>query len=66
MLGDGHMNDKKPAVFRVCDGDAYCWIEQDSSVMLKAVTKHGDPVELTKEEAVGLAQALLKAAEQID
>ena len=39
-------------VFSVSDGDAYCWVEQESSVMLKAVTKSGDPVELTKEEAI--------------
>lgn len=68
-LGGGdtcHMKDQKPAVFRVCEGDAYCWVEQDSSVMLKAVTKHGDPVEMTKKEAVDLAQALLRAAAQIE
>ena len=56
---------KKGEVFSVSEGDAYCWSEQDSSVMLKAVTKSGDAVELTKQEAVALAQALLKAAEQI-
>lgn len=55
----------KPEVFSVSSGDAYCWAEQKSSVMLKAVTKSGDPVELTKEEAVALAQALLKSAEQV-
>jgi hypothetical protein len=60
------MENQKPEVFSVSDGDAYCWAEQESSVMLKAITKHGDPVELTKEEAVGLAHALLKAAEKID
>lgn len=60
------MKDQEPEVFRVSDGDAYCWVEQESSVMLKAVTKYGDPVELTKEEAVDLAHALLRAAEKID
>jgi hypothetical protein len=59
------MKNNEPSVFSVCEGNAYCWAEQDSSVMLKAVTKHGDPVELTKEEAIELAQALLKAAEQV-
>jgi len=33
--------------------------------MLKAVTKHGDPVELTKQEAVDLAGALLKAVQKL-
>ena len=60
------MKNQKPEVFSVSDGDVYCWAEQESSVMLKAVTKHGDPVELTKEEAVDLAHALLEAAKKID
>jgi hypothetical protein len=60
------MKDQKPEVFRVSNGEAYCWIEQESSVMLKAVTKRGDPVELTKDEAIDLAHALLRAAEKID
>jgi hypothetical protein len=60
------MKDQDPEVFSVSDGDAYCWLEQESSVMLKAITKHGDPVELTKKEAIDLAHALLKAAERID
>ena len=33
--------------------------------MLKAVTKFGDPVELSAEEAAALAHALLKAAKAI-
>src|SRR5262249_29208160 len=56
------MNDQKPEVFSVSDGEAYCWLERESSVMLRAVTKHGDPVELTKQEAFDLAHALLKVA----
>src|SRR5262245_46330722 len=43
--------------------DVYCWLEQDSSVMLKAVTRFGDPVELTAEEARAIAAALLGLAE---
>ena len=58
------MNEKKE-VFSVSNGEAYCWAEQQSSVMLKAVTTFGDPVELTKEEAIELANALLRASEQI-
>jgi hypothetical protein len=33
--------------------------------MLKAATKDGDPVELTKQEAIDLGQALLRAADRI-
>ena len=59
------MNEKKEAVFSISDGDAYCWTEQESSVMLKSVSKFGDPVELTKEEAIALGKALIAAAKQI-
>ena len=57
---------EKNEVFSVSDGDTYCWTEQESSVMLKAATKFGDPVELSKKEAIELANAMLKAANQID
>jgi hypothetical protein len=60
------MKEKETGVFSVSEGDAYCRLEQESSIMLKAITKDGDPVELTKQEAVGLARALRKAADQID
>lgn len=59
------MDAKKEEVFSISSGEAYCWPEQESSVMLKAVTKYGDPVELSKEEAIELAGALLKAANVI-
>ena len=45
--------------------DVYCWAEQDSSVMLKAVTKFGDPVELTADEARAVAAALLRLADRV-
>jgi hypothetical protein len=47
------------------DGDAHCWMEHDSSIMLKAVTD-GDAVELSAEEARELAEALLAMARQLD
>ena len=45
--------------------DVYCWLEQQSSVMLKAVTKFGDPVELTADDARALATALRALADQL-
>jgi hypothetical protein len=41
------------------------WIEQES-LCLRAIDDHGDPVELTKEEAVKLAEALLNFSKEID
>ena len=45
--------------------DVYCWAEQRSSVMLKAVTKFGDPVELTADEARTVAAVLLRLADRV-
>jgi len=36
------------------------WVEQDTSIHLKAVTKWGDPVELTANDARQLAKVLLQ------
>ena len=55
-----------PEIQRFSDGEAYFWIEQESSIMLKAITLHGDPVELTADEVRSLAKALLQAADAID
>ena len=46
--------------------DVYCWLEQDASVMLKAVTRFGDPVELTADEARAIANALLMLADRLE
>ncbi len=56
---------EKPDVARPTD-DVYCWLEQDSSVMLKAVTQFGDPVELTADDARAIASALLEFAERLE
>jgi hypothetical protein len=46
--------------------DVYAWIEQESSIMLKAVTAFGDPVELSADEARSIAAALLDLAARLD
>ena len=46
--------------------DVYCWLEQESSVMLKAVTRFGDLVELTAAAARAVAAALSEVAERPD
>ncbi len=48
------------------DGDVYFWIEQEGAICLKAVTSHGDPVELTAIEAKEIATALLAAAQKLE
>ncbi len=53
------------AQIKISDGDVRLWIDQDS-IMLKSVDVHGDPVELTKEEAIKIAEALLEFSKEID
>lgn len=48
------------------DGRVDAWIEQDSSIQLKAISKFGDPVELTAGEARTLAENLKRLAELLD
>jgi hypothetical protein len=46
--------------------DVYAWVENESSVMLKAVTRFGDPVELTMCEAHAIGVSLISLAEQLN
>ncbi|WP_243433882.1 MULTISPECIES: hypothetical protein [Pseudomonas] len=41
------------------------WREQGSAIHLKACTEHNDPVELTAELALELAQALQRLASRL-
>jgi hypothetical protein len=38
--------------------DVYMWVEQGTSIMLKAVTCFGDPVELGEDEVIDIIAAL--------
>ena len=46
--------------------DVYLWLEHDSSIMLKAITRFGDPVELTAEDARVIAASLLEMAGRLE
>lgn len=46
--------------------DVSCWLDQDSSIMLKAITSFGDPVELVADEARSIAAALLALADRLE
>ena len=49
------------------EGDVYLWIEQDSSIMVKAADKrYGDPVELSSKDARRFANMLLESADELD
>jgi hypothetical protein len=55
----------KPEVVRPAD-DVSCRLEQGSAVMLKAVTRFGDPVELTAGDARAIAAAVLELGERLE
>jgi hypothetical protein len=52
-------------IIALCDGELRAWVEQEV-IHIKALASHGDPVELTCEQAKCLAQALNKWANEID
>ena len=65
LPSEGGMTDaSKPSVHHV--DDVQLWLEQGSSVHIKAVTSFGDPVELASHEARELAAILSDFADQAD
>ena len=52
--------------FELSDGEISLWIEQKESICIKAITKFGDPVELSSDEANKLAKALLEMIRKIE
>ncbi|WP_250456030.1 hypothetical protein [Caballeronia sp. ATUFL_M2_KS44] len=51
--------------FESNDGAVRVWIEQESSIQIKAVTPRGDPVELSESEALELAEILKNFASRV-
>jgi hypothetical protein len=47
-------------------GDVYLWLEQESSIHLKAASSGVDPVELTAAEVREIGLALIALADQLD
>ena len=61
------MNDKKDIThLQYFEQEVYCWLEQKSSIMLKAISKYGDPVELSSKDARDLANILIEKANMLD
>ncbi|MBI6851335.1 hypothetical protein YA0002_01055 [Pseudomonas cichorii] len=51
--------------FETGDGSVRIWIEQGTSIQIKAVTEHSDPVELSETEALEIAEVLKRFAGRI-
>lgn len=55
----------KQQVQKFAGGEVYFWLEQES-IHLKAASGHGDPVELTANEARQIGSALIAMAQKLD
>jgi hypothetical protein len=53
---------KEEILQSMCDGDVHLWIEQGSSMHIKAITSDGDPVEMSWAQARELAAQLMMLA----
>jgi hypothetical protein len=47
-------------IHELAGGDIAVWQEQSGAIVLKLQEKHGDPVELGEEEALELAELLIR------
>jgi hypothetical protein len=59
------MNNEQRKLVEFAQGDVYLWVEADSSIMLKAISRGGDAVELGSGEARELGETLIKIAAKI-
>jgi len=59
------MDNKDQNFFEIDNGNIELWIEQDQSICIKAITKEGDPVELSEEEANELIEMLQKLIQKL-
>lgn len=59
-------NNNETEYFELDDGEIRIWIEQQACICIKAITKSGDPVEITGDQARDLAEILLKFSDKID
>jgi hypothetical protein len=51
-------------IYELFGGEAYAWIEQESSIHLKIAAANGDPVELSWNDARNLARLLVNLADE--
>ena len=58
------MGNKQESFFDL-SGEISIWVEQESSIHIKAATAYGDPVEFTLEEAISVHEGLEKAIDRL-
>ena len=59
-------NPNNGKLVELASGEIYLWVEQESSIHIKAVTSYGDPVELAAHQAKELVAALNKMIELLE
>jgi hypothetical protein len=47
---------------KMASGDLVVWLDSSGTICLKTLEKHGDPVELSEDEALQLAAVLTRLA----
>jgi hypothetical protein len=60
------MNKNKVRSLSGWEKEISLWVEQESSIMVKAVSLETDPVELTSQDARNFAKLLNEAADELD
>lgn len=51
---------KNSDIHELADGDVRVWINEGGAISLKAVDSHGDPIELSEDEAMEISLVLQK------
>lgn len=59
------MSSSNDEVITLSNGEVTIWISEESSLHIKCVTKHGDPVEFNSDEIDELCQILKQLADRI-
>jgi hypothetical protein len=60
------MNDPSSVVHEIASGDICLWVDPCGAIMLKVMHQSNvDPVELNKDEAVALAEVLMRLAKDL-
>ena len=60
------MNQDNASIVELAGGELQLWIEQEQSICLRAISREGDPVELSIDEARSLIGVLTQFVAEID
>ena len=58
------MSTEKPPVHELAGGEIAVWAEPTGAIILEVRNKHSDPVDMGEEEALELAELLIRLVKQ--